>query len=610
MPTFLQHLKKQKIFILCIKSFLVSYALTVPAFPPLMPHYFDNFLLLIIESIILILGGYSFYTILCFGISYIFFLYMDTQKIEYHPSTLLLAILFSTFLLLGQSYEFLGNWNYLFGSIINFINSLLSLMGYGLIFYYFIALTYKFFDHCTLFTTEKHKLSNHTFPKVFILLALAYLPPFILCYPGNLCWDSIGQIEQVLLELPYSTHHPLLITLWMGGLVKLGGTLFNSYELGLYLYLITQAIVFISALSATITVLAKKMVHFKLLVTLIILYICTPIYWNVITTPLKDVPFVSFFIGYFICFSLALTTPSLRKRKGFIGLFILLQIATILSRNNGLYVILLSSIGGILILRTTQHISKKEILLNLFTFGGISILSGKLITSLLALSLSASSGSIGEMLSIPFQQTALYVIEYKEDLSLEEITAIETVLGDIESIITNYNPAIADPIKANFIKTSTATELFAYLKVWINGLFKHPDSYFQAFFVHVYGWFSPLANNSVRYNATSELLEQNLLFPYANTFLRFLYSIVNSFSFLGILENIGIYVWCLFLISIYLLKNKLALLATTQLPLWISLLVCMASPVFFGHPRYALPILTTIPFTIIFTLVQKQERTS
>ena len=34
------------------------------------------------------------------------------------------------------------------------------------------------------------------------------------------------------------------------------------------------------------------------------------------------------------------------------------------------------------------------------------------------------------------------------------------------------------------------------------------------------------------------------------------------------------------------------------MPLFISLLICMASPCFYLHPRYAYPIMFTIPFLL------------
>ena len=78
----------------------------------------------------------------------------------------------------------------------------------------------------------------------------AYLPFLLLAFPGNLCWDAIGQIEQVIGDAPYSAHHPLFHTLIMGGLVKAGEALFHSPEIGLFTYMLLQDAALAAALAA------------------------------------------------------------------------------------------------------------------------------------------------------------------------------------------------------------------------------------------------------------------------------------------------------------------------------------------------------------------------
>ena len=71
---------------------------------------------------------------------------------------------------------------------------------------------------------------------------------------------------------------------------------------------------------------------------------------------------------------------------------------------------------------------------------------------------------------------------------------------------------------------------------------------------------------------------------------------------LGLLENVGASVWALFLLAFYQRRRGLSAALCAGAPLWVSLLICMASPCFLGHPRYAFPILFTVPFLYGFTL--------
>ena len=55
-------------------------------------------------------------------------------------------------------------------------------------------------------------------------------------------------------------------------------------------------------------------------------------------------------------------------------------------------------------------------------------------------------GSKGEMLSIPFQQTARYVKEYPEDIMEQERLAIDNLL-QYDKLAEAYNPSLSDPVK-------------------------------------------------------------------------------------------------------------------------------------------------------------------
>lgn len=87
----------------------------------------------------------------------------------------------------------------------------------------------------------------------------------------------------------------------------------------------------------------------------------------------------------------------------------------------------------------------------------------------------------------------------------------------------------------------------------------------------------------------------------------FYYRFAARFTPLGVLENIGLAVWALFFLTAYQKKHGRGRDALAGIPLWISLLVCMASPGFSGHARYGFPILFSIPFLYGFTMTAKDN---
>lgn len=262
------------------------------------------------------------------------------------------------------------------------------------------------------------------------------------------------------------------------------------------------------------------------------------------------------------------------------------QVLVGLLRNNGIYVVVLTGVVLAVIYR------KKILLLCTAVLPLVICLGGN---GLLAFACGAEAGSPGEMFSIPFQQTARYLQLYGDELTEEEQKVIAEVLTDPELVAERYDPNISDPVKALYLQDCGTDKLAAYFKVWFTGFFKHPSVYLEAFFIHVYGWFDPGVTNAIRYEAQSDLFRQGGLISGADKLLLFVYRFAEYIPFLAVLENVGVYTWLLFLLGGKVRREKCKkgiLLA----PMFISLLICMAAPCFYLHPRYAFPIMFTIPF--------------
>ena len=87
--------------------------------------------------------------------------------------------------------------------------------------------------------------------RAFWLILACYVPMFAITFPGSFAYDVPFQLEQVFTD-SYSTHHPLLHTLLMGSLVKLGHH-FGNINLGAALYTLVQMAVMAGCSSSTST---------------------------------------------------------------------------------------------------------------------------------------------------------------------------------------------------------------------------------------------------------------------------------------------------------------------------------------------------------------------
>lgn len=589
-----------------IKAFFTAAAFSMPFHEPLQLEWYETKLDYIIASIYELLGKYDFTFLLLMAVCVCLYRYVEEKRPSgTKKASMVLACIFSTFLLLGRSYDELGNGGYCFGSIVNFIKTAAAFLGYSFLFEAGIAFLEERLDKGLFTTKDTHFFSKRPFLKSFLIIMAAYSPFLLLSFPGNLCWDAIGQIEQVILETGYSTHHPLAHTLLIGGLVQLGKVLFDSYELGLFVYMLLQAAMLAAAQAATVTVLVKRRVRKEILLGLVLLYCVTPVYSNIVSTAIKDVPFMAFVILYVTGFALLLEQPKLIRNRGFVLGYVFVQVGMVLFRNNGLYVLVLSGAGAFLFLFRKYDI-RERIMCAMVSFGA-GFLIGKLILLILAQLTSAVPGSRGEMLSIPFQQTARYLQFYKEEISGEEREAIEAVLGDVNEVAAKYDPSISDPVKALYKRDASMAENTAYLKAWFQGFLKAPGVYFDAFLVHVYGWFTPSVSNAIRYEASYDVIHQGGLFENAEKLLIFYYRFADRFTLLGALQNVGLAVWGLFFLAYYQARQRKYEFVCATLPLWVSLLICMAAPCYWLHPRYGFPILFTLPFLFLF-MISGQEK--
>ena len=588
-----------------VKGFLTTYALTTAFHVPFSLYQFETVFDYIIASVYELLGEYQLEFVLIWILASVFYYQIECKFEQKKDASRILAGFFAVCLLFGRSYHELASWEYCLGSPVNFLKFILAFLGYGCLFHTIISVAFHFLKENSFVGEEIHFFSKNAFLKSFLILAGVYGLVVLISYPGTLCWDTVGQIEQVITDSGYSAHHPLTHTLLVGGLVRLGDVLFGAYEPGLFLYMILQVVMLAAALASTVAVLAKRKVLFRWLAGLLVLYCITPVYTNIVSIAIKDVPYCAFVIGYGVCFALLLEEPTYIKNKKFLLCFVLMQLGAILFRNNGLPMVLLSGLAALVYL-FGKYTWRERLQYCLAAFA-VSVAVGKLISILLMQVTGAVEGSSGEMLSIPFQQTARYLQVYGQEITSEERTAIEEVLGPVEDIAGAYDPAISDPVKALYDKTSTGKDLVNYLNVWVKGLVKHSLVYIEAFLVHIYGWFTPGVSNAIRYEIEYDLISQQGLFPEAQKILLFIYRFADRISIISVLQNIGAFVWGLFFIVYYQYKEKKYSLIYATLPLWVSLLVCMASPCFIYHPRYALPIIFLLPFLYVMTVSGKGE---
>ena len=536
----------------------------------------------------------------------------------------ILALIYSIFMLIGNSYETVGNYSLILGNIYVLIISFLMLIGYYFLFDSLINFVCYFLKH-KKFKKKDNKITDfifnkHPFILSFLIMFIAYLPYLIAYFPGILSPDPSFQIEQFLgIKTKYSdytimldenvtitNHHPVTHTVLLGSFAKLGLKM-GSINWGIFLYTLIQTIALISLFSYIILYFKKLNTPLIIRILSLIIYSFTPVFPFYAISPVKDVYFAIFVILYIIrLFDLIKYQNFSLKNLSILSILMLL---ITLFRNNGIYLIIMSFPFMLL-----AYPKKGSKLLITFLIPVICYYS---FTNVLLPYLKITPGSIRETLSLPFQQTARYVKYHSNEITEEEKMVIDKVL-EYDTLATRYKTNIADPVKNKYNKYSTDEDLNNYLKVWWIQFKKHPGTYFNATMANTYGYIYPDTHNWYIYHKYySYLKDVGLDYHYNNleNLRNGLYYYGEVFPYipgLGMIVNIGFATWLWMLIFTYLIKLKKYKYLIITCPVISIILVCFAGPVN-TYFRYTLSYVFAIPIIIAIFLnilegVKKDEK--
>ena len=526
-------------------------------------------------------------------------------------------------MVMGESFRITNSWDLVFGTPVRLAASGFIFIGFFLVFRFSLKKLYRYLDNGIKVDKpyEGNRFlvifNNHSFILSLIIILLCWLPYIIAFYPAILSPDPSNQIRQffgipnyysksvVLLdeEVVITNHHPVLHTFILGGLAK-AGYLLGSINLGLFIYSILQVGILSSVFAYTIYYMGELKLPIKLRIAFLLIYSLVPVFPLYAMSAVKDVIFGALIILYIIFLFTVVKAKEEAMSFGRIGFYILLITLITLFRNNGIHVILLTLPFAIYKVKAHRKSLSVIILSTLLIYLGFS--------KMLLPALMITPGSIREALSIPFQQTARYVLEYEDELTDQEISAIDKLLN-IETLGERYKPEISDPVKGEFNKYAQKEDLINYFKIWARGLIKHPGVYIEATMNNTYGYFYPGKTNwYVYYRFDDRLVQDGFDYHYNDLFrLRKSLSLFAvAFPYIpviGLMVNIAFNVWLIFIGAGYLIyRQKLSEIIFLS-PALVLILICIASPVN-AYFRYSLPYIFSMPIMIsLFLYCAKME---
>ncbi len=306
------------------------------------------------------------------------------------------------------------------------------------------------------------------------LLLLGWLPVLLAYWPGIYAYDLDGQLYQVL-NHAYTTHHPLLHTLLVGGLYTLGGLL-GSHNLGALMYVILQAFSLALSMAYALSYLARIRCPRVFRLAVLGLFCLAPHHALLAIGCTKDVLFAACTLVYAVFLHRSYREPHLLRRRGFAACMVLLALGMCLTRNNALYALVLMLPAAILLLRPGMRLRFAALLCAALA-ASVGINAG------LKAATDAVNGSIVEMLSVPAQQLSRVHAKYGYD---------HPVSYEIDECVPNayrYRAQQADLVKLH-LSVKTPEKRLKLFKLWVREFFHYPVEYVDAFLYNAKGlWY-------------------------------------------------------------------------------------------------------------------------
>ena len=456
---------------------------------------------------------------------------------------------------------------------------------------------------------------DHCFAISSLVIALCWLPYLIVYFPGSLTWDGARSMNQFTTDAPLENHHPVVMNLMYAGLMTLGRSLYSD-NLGLLLIVVAQSAACIFAFSLSI----REIVHMDaprwLCVVSLAFFALYPGWGAFAQAAMKDTLFFAVFCLYMITLG---RTVRLKKCERAPWLLLLAtSIALCFTRNNGIYVVVPTMIGLALFLRRRQARSLRDrrknvaaALETLAACAAIYLIAFQIIWPAMGISTKEDK----EMLSVPLQQTARYLLEHPDDVSEQEHDAIAAILP-YDDLAALYLPDLSDPVKESLYDPQgmlQGDQRANYFSAWFSMGLKHPATYLRATIANTYAYFYPWAR--VGPNVDRGIFYLYMQGEPINTSFKVHYlqpaevrnAATNFFEaqlnlpIVSAIHSPALYVWAFLILLAYALHTRNRAAWVLALPMAMLLITVLAGPLN-GQLRYALPLAAALPLFASYTI--------
>lgn len=527
------------------------------------------------------------------------FSYLDNKGICYKKIGYFIGFAYSVIYYLCLSFYLYNNIDLLKATPFQMFISVVRICGYTILFSGIVRIALDYMSKINYMYDDRISNKKTTWIKYAMVIFLCWLPWMIMDFPGSFNVDSIDQLKAFYGDIVWTSHHPPLVTIIMGVFVSIGKAI-NCTNFGVFLYIVFQGIIGAIIFSYSVVKAVEFGASNKFCTGALLFFAVVPM-WGCYVQWFEKSLIYTEFITLFTVYLVDIVYKKECSGKQMLMLTFI-GVLTSLLRKNGIYCIIPTLVATFLYLK-----GKNKIRLTIIFF--TTIISVSFINNVVFRNMGIKSGSVAEALSLPFQQTARYVKEFKEYVTPEEKEVINNTLA-YDYLEYLYDPVISDPVK-NTYKTDTAN-LPDYIKVWVRMFFKHPNVYVYAYINGAYGYLAPVEANvgcNIDYGENEWLKALGIKHIFSEFPIK-VFDMLEAGSvkipLLKYFSMAGLYTWILILLIVYLVINRLFEKIIVMIPAIMTVLICTASPLANGF-RYYQPVVACIPLLIAWTLSKNME---
>lgn len=436
-----------------------------------------------------------------------------------------------------------------------------------------------------------------TFFVIWLALLAVYGLVLAILWPGTFAYDAEWELSMVQ-NGAYTTHHPLLHVLLLGGIVEGVRTLTGSWTVAVGVFTLVQMAVTAACLAYMLYTLRRLGVRRP------VWWLCAgylalfPTVHLFITCSTKDVLFsAGVVLLSTLLLEMTVDTAAFWASHGRRVLFTAASLLMVLFRNNGIYAYGVFALVFIFVCRQYWKQWLAAVLCVLLGYAGM--------TWGLGAALNVKSAGRKEMLSVTAQQLARVYVTHPETFRAEDLEQLFTYLPPER--VTSYNPKCADHVKEGFSNEALQADFMGYLRLWARIGLRRPGVYLNAFLVNTYQYWYPDTvldgyhgrdgyDNSSYFEFRVGTPEGRAsLFPAGEEWYRLISReiYVQHVPVVGVLFACGFWHWLFLLTAVYLWARGARRTLLALLPMGLVYLTALLGPIvlvryvlyfFFGAP--------------------------